>query len=315
MKKNNGNAEGSGFGDVYPDISAIFDVDGKVAAPSEEKKTEGLKKNERILTSSEGLRHLPKAERKKMQKDERKAKRDVRIKKAKTRVIIVLSVALVALIAALAIWWKITDAKKPVVSVAPATVETVERSYAGVGLILSEAGRVTAVMIDNDYDVHYIAKKLSAQVVTAQEVTLDGVVSDIREIRPGEDIFAGLTAALLDDTPEVPVYAVYVTLDDTAEAPAEAPANGSRVTVRVITETAENAVAVPATAVLMDGNQPYGWIYHAFTKKLTRQDVAVGVSSEEKTEILRGLEKGDKVIASSSVTPAELYDGIKVKLK
>ena len=311
MKKNNGNAEGSGFGDVYPDISAIFDVDGKVAAQPSEKTADGLKKNERILTSSEGLKHLPKAERKKMRKDARKTKRDVRIKKAKTRAIIILSVVLVVLIAALAIWWKIADNKKPVVSVAPATVETVERSYADAGLILTEDGRVTAGMLDNDYDVHYIAKKLNAQIVTAKEETLTGYVSDIREIRPGEDIFAGLTAALLGVTPEVPVYAVYVTLDDTAEA----PPNGSRVTVRVITETAENAVAVPATAVLIDGNQPYVWIYHAFTKKLTRQDVATGISSEEKTEILRGLEKGDKVVASSTVTPAELYDGIKVKLK
>lgn len=311
MKKNNGNAEGSGFGDVYPDISAIFDVDGKVAAQPSEQPADGIKKNERILTSSEGLKHLPKAERKKMQKDARKKKRDVRIKKAKTRAIILLSAVLVVLIAALAIWWKIADNKKPVVSVAPATVETVERSYSGAGLIVNENGHLTAVMIDNDYDVHYIAKKLAAQVVTAKEETLSGAVSDIRELRPGDDIFAGLTAALLGDTPEVPVYAVYITPDDETLV----PANGSRVTVRVITETAENAVAVPSTAVLIDGNQPYVWIYHAFTKKLTRQDVATGISSEEKTEILRGLEKGDKVVASSSVTPAELYDGIKVKLK
>ena len=309
MKKNNENA--GGFGDVYPDISAIFDVDGKVAAPSEEKTPDALKKNERILTSPEGLKHLPKEERKKIQKDARKKKREARVKKAKTRAIIVLSVVLVALIAGLAIWWKITDAKKPVVSVAPVTVETVERAYSGAGVILNEDGRVTAVMIDNDYDVHYIAKKLSAQIVTADKETLPGTVSDIRELRPADALFAGLTSTLLGETPEVPVYAVYITPDDAAQA----PANGSRVTVRVITDTAENAVAVPSTAVLMDGNQPYVWLYHAFTKKLTRQDVAVGISSEEKTEILRGLEKGDRVVASSTVTPAELYDGIKVKQK
>ena len=86
-------------------------------------------------------------------------------------------------------------------------------------------------------------------------------------------------------------------------------------TVRIVTETAENAVAVPTSAVLMEGNQPYVWVFHSFTKKLSRQDVAVGIASEDMTEVLRGLKKGAKVISGASVPSSELYEGVRVKLK
>ena len=82
----------------------------------------------------------------------------------------------------------------------------------------------------------------------------------------------------------------------------------------MITETADNAVAVPSSAVLMDGAQPYVWIFHSFTKKLARQDIAVGIASEEKTEVLRGLKKGDWVVSGAKVPSSELYEGVKVKL-
>ena len=309
MKKENENPQGSGFSDVYPDISAIFDVEGKVAEPPAEKPAAPPKTNERILTAPEGLKHLPKAERKTMQKDARKTKRAIRVNKAKTRAIIILSAVLIVIIAALAIGIRIADSKKPVVSVARATVGTVVRSYADGGVIQDHKGRVSAIIIDNDYDVHFIAKGMKAEISTAEEETLLGAVSDIREIRPGDRGFEELTGALLGTVPEVPVYAVYVMLADGTMAPPD----GSSVMVRVITDTIEKVLSVPTTAVMMDGSQPYVWVYHAFTKKLSRQDVTVGVISEEKTEIMRGLKRGDRVISGTSVDPSELYDGIKVK--
>ena len=212
---NNNPNEPHGAEDVYPDISAIFNIDDKKAAGQPvEKSTEAPTKNERILTAAEGVKHLPRAEQKKIKKAERKTKREARAKKAKTRVIILLSVVLVALIAALAIWWKITDAKKPVVSVAQAAVQTVERAYSDNGVMFMDGSRLTAALIDNDYDVHYIEKKCRATLTTADGRTAEGEVSAIKEERPNSDLFAGLTAALLGETPEVPVYAVYIAVDD-----------------------------------------------------------------------------------------------------
>ena len=308
---NNDSNEKNGAEDVYPDISRIFNVDERRAAGQPvEKSADAPRKSERILTADEGMKHLPRADRKKMKKDSRKEKRAAAFKKAKTRAIVVLSALLVALIAAGVIWLRIAEKKKPAVAVAKATVETVERAYSDEAVIVSDDKGTFAVLIDNDYDVHYIEKKLRAEVVNAAGATVTGKVDEIREEKPGTDMFTWLATALLGDVPEVPFYAVYLSLDESEQI----LTGGERVNARIVTETAENAVAVPASAVLLDGAQPYVWIYHSFTKKLTRQDVAVGISSGEMTEVLRGLKKGVWVVSGASVTSAELYEGVRVKL-
>ena len=304
--------EPNGAEDVYPDISAIFNVDeARAAGKPIEKTTDAPKKGDRILTSSEGLKHLPREERKKMKADARKTRRAARMKKAKTRAIIILSVLLVAAIAALAIWLKIADSKKPVVSVARAVVETLDRCYTDDAVILTDGKKTTAVLIDNDYDVHFIEKNCAAEAVAADGTSVPGKVTQIKEEKPGSDQFVWLASSLLGETPEVPFYAVYITLDDEAQTLTA----GQKLTAKVVTATAENAVVIPSTAVLMDGNQPYVWIFHSFTKKLSRQDIAVGISSDEETEVMRGLKKGDRVIAGASVPSSELYEGVRVKLK
>ena len=309
----NNNPNGTdGAGDVYPDISAIFNVDEKRASGQPvEKSAEAPRKNERILTADEGMKHLPPEERKKMKTAARKEKRAAAFKKAKTRAIIILSVLLAALVAAGVIWLRIAEKKKPAVAVAKVTVQTVERAYSASALVFTDGQGTAAALIDNDYDVHYIAKNQTAELETADGERIACRVTDIREEKPGTDFFSLLAGALLKETPEVPVCWVRLTPSD----PAQAPKTGEIVSARVITETAENALAVPVTAVLYDGAQPYVWIYHPFTKKLSRQDVAVGISSEEKTEVLRGLKKGVSVISGSSVPASELYDGVRVKLK
>ena len=305
----NGDRSATGIGDVYPDISAIFDIDDNSLKDRSAKKAEVPRKGERILTSPEGIRHLPKEEQKKLKAAERKEKRAKSLKKAKTRAIIILAVLLAALLAALIIWLKIADDKKPVIAITVAVTETLEKSYSDDALILTEGG-VTAILIDNDYDVHGVAKNRNVSIVTDVGDTLTGTVTEIRETRPSEERFAWLTSSLLGSIPEVPVYAVSVFVND----PDGILKEGDKVTARVITDTAENAVTIPVSSVFMDGPQPYLWIYHSFTKKLTRQDVSVGLSNEEKTEVLRGLKKGEKVLSGSSVPSAELYDGIRVKL-
>jgi multidrug efflux pump subunit AcrA (membrane-fusion protein) len=304
--------EPTGAEDVYPDISAIFNVDEKRAAGKPvEKTTDAPRKSERILTSEEGLRHLPKEERKKMKADARKKKRAETVRRLKTRAIVVLSVVLVALVAGLVIWARIAEAKKPEVSVAKATVETVERSYSGTAVIVADGNGVAAVLIDNDYDVHYIARNLPAVLKNSSGAEIPGRVTEIREEKPGTDSFSAITAALQGEIPEVPVYTVRIAPEPTEQILTP----GEKLTARVITETAENAVAVPTQAVLMDGAQPYVWIFHSFTKKLTRQDIAIGISSDEKTEVLRGLKKGDRVVSGSKVPSSELYEGVKVKMR
>ena len=306
----NGDRSGNGIGDVYPDISAIFDIDDKDLSDRPAAKAEVPRRGERILTSPDGIRHLPKEDQKKLKTAERKEKREKVLKKLKTRVIVILAVVLALLIAALAWWLKKTDEEKPVIALSTVTVETLEKSHADAAVILND-GSPTAMMIDNDYDVHAIERNRDATVSTEAGATLTGTVMDIREMRPSEERFAWLTSSLLGSVPEVPVYVVSVAVND----PDGLLKDGEKVTTRIVTDTSRDAVAVPFTSVFMDGPQPYVWIYHPFTKKLSRQDVSVGLSTGEKTEVLHGLKKGEKVLSGSSVPSEKLYDGIRVKLK
>ena len=245
-----------------------------------------------------------------MKRDARKKRRAETLRRVKTRAIIVLSVLLVALVAGLVIWGRITEAKKPEVTVAKATVETVERSHSGTAVIVADGNGVAAVLIDNDYDVHAIARNLPAVLTNSSGAEIPGRVTEIREEKPGTDSFSAITAALQGEIPEVPVYTVRIAPDPTEQILTP----GERLTARVVTETSENTVAVPSQAVLMDGAQPYVWVFHSFTKKLTRQDIAIGIASEEKTEVLRGLKKGDRVVSGAKVPSSELYEGVRVKM-
>ena len=314
MRKHNGkNSEGSAGTeamDVYPDISAIFDIDEDSIPSVPAEKAQVPQKGDRILTSPDGIRHLPKAEQKKLKAEERKARRAKTMKKAKTRAIIFLAILLVALIAALVIWLKIEDAKKPLVAVTSAAMETLDKTYTANAVITTGNG-TKAVLIDNDYDVHALAKGQPATIVTDPENVLSATVSEIREMRPSDERFAWLTTILLGNVPEVPMYTVSLSVED----PGQVLKEGDAVTADIITATAENAVVIPSSAVFTDGPQPYVWIYHSFTKKLSRQDISVGISTEEKTEVMRGLKKGVKVVSGSSVPSAELYDGVRVKMK
>ena len=77
-------------------------------------------------------------------------------------------------------------------------------------------------------------------IETAAGAEVTGKVTEIREEKPGTDTFAAIVAPLLGEIPEVPVYAVLITPDATDQILTP----GEKLTVRVITETAENAVAV-----------------------------------------------------------------------
>ena len=296
----------------YPDISDIFNIDGSGLPdkPIEKDKSKPRSK-EKILTSPEGARFLPKDVRKKMKKDEKKRRRAAAAKKLKTRLIIILSILAAALVAAGIITWKIKDAKKPVVIPSKAAVETIERSHSANAVVFADGRTTTAVFIDNDYDVHFIERNLKAEIKTTSGITVNGTVTDIKEEKPGSVLFRTLSSALLDDVPELSFYTVTVTLDD----PEGLLKNADKVTARVITKSVEKAVAIPTSAVFTADAQSYVWIYHPLSKKLTRQDVSVGISSDDKVEIIRGLSKGDQVISGASCTSAELYDGIKVKVK
>lgn len=305
MEKKNGS-------DAYPDIAGIFDLDDKMI-PDKPIKTEAapreLKKDEKILTSPDGYKYLPKEQAKQIRKADKKKKRDAAVKKIKTRAIIVLAAVLVLLAAVIGIKLYTEVSGRPSVTLARASAGAIDRYYESPALIMKDASSVKAVFIDNDYDVHYIERNLGAFVRTEDGAEISGTVGQIKEVRSGASEFSSLAGALLEELPLTSFYAVSIDLTDEEDVLKD----GQVLTARVITKSSGNAVLVPSTAVSTAGNQEYVWVYHRLKKTLTRQDVAVGIVSDGQTEILKGVSRGDQVVVNVGDIGKELFDGIKVR--
>ena len=88
----------------------------------------------------------------------------------------------------------------------------------------------------------------------------------------------------------------------------------STVEVQVITQEEKDALTVPSEAVCNDNGQAYVWKYKSFGKKLYRQDVATGLASDGKVQIVKGLNAGDLVASAWTCDATDLHDGVKVKI-
>ena len=65
--------------------------------------------------------------------------------------------------------------------------------------------------------------------------------------------------------------------------------------VEVILDTRNNVLRVPTTA-LLDGNRVL--LYQADTQRLVEKEIQVGISNWAHSEVLSGLEEGDRIVSS-----------------
>ncbi|MDD4202595.1 MAG: efflux RND transporter periplasmic adaptor subunit [Candidatus Omnitrophica bacterium] len=70
--------------------------------------------------------------------------------------------------------------------------------------------------------------------------------------------------------------------------------SGMSVTVEIIERTSQDALTIPSEAVNYDGKSTYVLVQQS-TGKIVQQDVVIGLSSNNKTEIVSGLSINDKV--------------------
>ena len=293
----------------YPELSGLFDIDeNKIPNKPIAAKKERREIKEKILTSPEGDRFLPEREREKKRRHDKEQKREQLKKRIRLKTLLILIFAAALILTAAIAGYMLREMKKPEIRTAKAQITTVERSYTGSAVVIKDSGEVMAVMIDNDYDVHFIEKGQPVAAYDAAGNEYSGEVTAIKEEKTDSALFSRITSALLGEAPEISVYSVYAVLKDAGELISD-----STLRLRVITETAEKAVAVPTQALYSDADQYYVWIYHPLRRIITRQDVAPGISGGGLTEIIRGLSKGDRVLTYSSCTERELYDGIPVK--
>lgn len=300
-KKNNSNN--------IPDFSKVFNIDSSTL-PKEliEKDPDASTKNLGFLSGNEE-ETLTQKEKKARAAEEKAEKKKKKINRLKNRLLIILLVIVFVFTAGGIISAVINENKKPVVTIEKPVIQTLSRYTQGNGVCINTGGVPCIVFIDNDYDVHYIEKGQTAEITDENGTVHKGKITDIKEAAPDTDYIKNYYSVLTGDAPSTSVYAVFVTPDDNTVFTKE----GSPVKVKVLTKTSEDALTVSSSAVQIDGNQPYVWVYSSVKKTLTRQDVKVGITVDGITEITGGLKKTHRVISSFSCPENQLYDGIKVK--
>lgn len=301
-----------------PDISGVFDIDeSRIPSKIIEKpvETKPTAPTESILLKPE-----TRAEEKRIEK-ERKAtvkqkKKTARMKALKKNVILVGIAAVLLLAAVLGIRGMIKNRNMPQVLVSSAKVETLTSHYDTEGTILKEDpdkddSPYYAVFVENDYDVYGLQKGQRATVTISEEVSVTGVVQDIRKEESDSNIIERLKALFTGGSFSTAAnITVYISLDD-----ADYAADSAQVQISVVTGISEDAVTVPTEALHKDeSGQHYVWVYKSSSKKVKRQDVTVGLETDGVSEIKRGLSEGDFVVTDVVSENKELYNNAKVKL-
>lgn len=97
---------------------------------------------------------------------------------------------------------------------------------------------------------------------------------------------------------------------EVALPPEAAPRLGSSVEVSIAVREKSQVLSVPSGAVFT--MEEDSWVYGAVGGKAVLTKVTVGLEGEEYTEIVQGLQPGDRVLASP---PSEVSDGIRIREK
>lgn len=290
-----------------PDFSKVFSID-ESTLPDKliEKDPEASARNLGFLSGEEELSEKEKKEKLKQEKNEKKKKK---INRIKNRTIVILSAVVILFVAITAVSIAVKESRKPVVTVEKPVVQTISRYTEADAVTVSSGTGFKVVFVDNDYDVHYIEAGQTAEITDENGTLYTGKISDIKEASAESYYIKNYYAVLTGEMPSTAVYAVFVNPDDASAFTKE----GTVLKVKVLTKTAADALTVKASAVFTDGNQQYVWKYSAFGKTLEKHDVKVGLSVDGVTQILAGVEKSDKVVASFSCSEDKIYEGIKVK--
>ncbi len=299
-----------------PDISGVFDIDESripnkiIERPADTK----------IPSPSESILLRPenRAQEKQMEKEYKttvkQKKKQARRTAFKQKAIVAGIAAVLILVAALGIRSLILNRNTPQVTVAPAATETLTTHYDTTGFMLQEdplnpESPFYAVFVENDYDLAKLKKGQRATITISEDVSISGVVQDIRGEEADSSVITRLKALTTNGSfSAASNITVYISMDDPDYA-----VENTAVAITVNTDVAPDAVTVPAEAIFKDETgATFVWLLKSGGKKVKRQDVSVGIEADGRVEIKSGLAEGDSVVTAILGENAELFNNAKV---
>ncbi|MET0910920.1 MAG: efflux RND transporter periplasmic adaptor subunit, partial [Ilumatobacteraceae bacterium] len=144
----------------------------------------------------------------------------------------------------------------------------------------------TTVSINDIADIH-----LTQQATVVPDGSTETISGEVVAIAPTPDPASSTTS-----------YRVTIGFDDDAAAGSDALRNGNIGDVSIVTGVAADAVAVPTSAVELEGTQQMVTIIDA-DGVATTTPVSVGLIGDEWTEILSGVAVGDVVVLADLGEP------------
>ncbi|MGN0181705.1 MAG: efflux RND transporter periplasmic adaptor subunit [Candidatus Ornithomonoglobus sp.] len=118
-------------------------------------------------------------------------------------------------------------------------------------------------------------------IVSVQSAGVDGISGVVTLVNPTKDEKTGM-------------YTVQVEVDN-----GEGKLNtGMFADVTLITDSTMNAVTIPSEAIILSGEESYVYVASADGTTAEKRTVVTGIETEDATEIVTGIEIGDRVIVS-----------------
>lgn len=311
-----------------PDISGIFDIDEKKIPDRIIKKDPDTDKkiDNPILTSDEARKVLPKEDRKILKKEDRERKKIRFNKKIKKNLIIAAAVAAVILIIAIIAGAGLKEPELPEITVAVPSIEPMASYYeveTGKAFTVNDYQGKLIAFFDNKYDTHMLKEGLSAMVTSADGKQVNGKIIRISGQETDSAIIRNYYEKIEGKKASTKTYVVYIKPDDQSLFRTDGEIAKS---VVITTEYIENALSVPAAAIITENGADdtklndayYVLIYSETDSTVSRLPVTIGIEEDGKIQITSGLEPTAKIVTGRS---EELYDlddfddGDKVRVK
>ncbi|MGM9937584.1 MAG: efflux RND transporter periplasmic adaptor subunit, partial [Candidatus Ornithomonoglobus sp.] len=118
-------------------------------------------------------------------------------------------------------------------------------------------------------------------IIDVQSAGLEGISGVVSLVNPTKDEKTGMYTVQVDvnnDTGKLNI--------------------GMFADVTLVTEASANAVTIPSEAIILSGEESYVYVASADGKTAEKRAVTTGIETEDTTEIITGVEIGDRVIIS-----------------
>lgn len=165
-------------------------------------------------------------------------------------------------------------------------------SSSGSSIVISDLTDLAVTASVSEVDVADLSAGMEA-TITIDAFSSKALAGTVKSISPNAASSSGVVT-----------YEVTISLKDTDERLRP----GMTATTDIVTRTAENAVAVPNSAVRSDGTTKYVQVLANGTATQKRT-VQVGASDDTYTEITSGLSAGEKVLTASSTSSSSSSTG------